>query len=202
MTSSESKPSACLGLDNELQVSYFGFLSKDSDIVAVAALYLPQVIAIDAPLSLPLGLSHLEEVFAAQASSQKKGRACERELAQLGIPCYFTTEKSIIKKMVQRGIGLKNELWQAGFQVIEVYPYASKVRLLGRHIPKKTTSEGMTFLKGHLGNILPSLTPHLSILDHNLCDAAVAAYTACLYCQNKAEAIGNSEEGSILIPSP
>ncbi len=189
-------------MDNELQVIYFGFLTKDSDIVAVADLYSPEVIAIDAPLSFPLGLSHLEEDSACQASSQKKGRVCERELAQLGIPCYFTTEKSIIKRMVYRGIELKNRLCQAGFQVIEVYPYASKIRLFGKHIPRKTTPVGIAFIKGHLKNILPSLGPHLTMLDHNLCDAAIAAYTASLYCHDKAEAIGDTREGLVFIPSP
>ena len=188
-------------MDNELQVIYFGFLRKDSDIVAVADLCLSEVVAIDAPLSFPLGLSHLEEDSACQASSQKKGRVCERELAQLGIPCYFTTEKSIIKGMVYRGIELKNRLSQAGFQVIEVYPYASKVRLFGRHIPRKTSPMGIAFLKAHLKNILPSLSPHLAMLDHNLCDAAVAAYTASLYCRGKADAVGNTREGLILVPS-
>lgn len=188
-------------MDNELQVIYFGFLRTDSDIIAVVDLYSPEVIAIDAPLSLPLGLSHLEKDLPCQISSEKKGRACERELAQLGIPCYFTTERSIIKKMVCRGIELKNRLCHAGFKVIEVYPYASKVRLFGKHIPRKTTPLGMAFLKEHLKNILPSLERHLTMLDHNLCDAAIAAYTASLRCRDKADAVGNEQEGLIFIPS-
>ena len=158
----------------------------------MANFYLPEVIAIDAPLSLPLGLYN----------SEKKGRTCERELAQLGIPCYFTTEKSIIRKMVYRGIGLKNKLCQAGVQVIEVYPYATKVRLFGKDIPSKTTLRGIAFLKEHLGNILPALGPYLRAFNHDLCDAAIAAYTASLYCQDKTDAIGNSQEGLIFIPSP
>jgi predicted nuclease with RNAse H fold len=38
------------------------------------------------------------------------------------------------------------------------------------------------------------------MFDHDLCDAAVAAYTALLYHQNRVEALGNSEEGLIFIP--
>jgi len=60
----------------------------------------------------------------------------------------------------------------------------------------------MAFLKEHLKNILPSLERHLTMLDHNLCDAAIAAYTASLYCRDKAEAVGNEQEGLIFIPSP
>jgi hypothetical protein len=39
------------------------------------------------------------------------------------------------------------------------------------------------------------------MFDHDLCDAAVADYTALLHHQNRVvEALGNSEEGLILIP--
>jgi predicted nuclease with RNAse H fold len=176
-------------------------LRTHGDILDVADLYSPEVIAIDAPLSLPLGLSSLDEGCLRQASVAKKGRVCERELLRLGIPCYFTTEKSIIKKMVYRGIELKNVLCQAGFKVIEVYPYASKVRLFGRGIPRKTCSMGLAFLRAHLGKILVGLGPHLATLDHNLCDAAVAAYTASLYGRGKVDAIGNNREGLIYLPS-
>jgi predicted nuclease with RNAse H fold len=188
-------------LDDELQVVYLGFLGTDSDIVSVVDLYSPEVVAIDAPLSLSLGLSRLDEDLPCLISTKKKGRACERELAQLGIPCYFTTERSIIKKMVCRGIELKNRLCHGGSKVIEVYPYASKVRLFGKHIPRKTTPLGTAFLREHLKNMLPSLERHLTLLDHNLCDAAMAAYTASLYCRDNADAVGNEQEGLIFIPS-
>lgn len=189
LTSNAAKPSACLGLNTRLEAVYFGSLAKNSDIINVTNFYLPRVIAIDAPLSLPA------------PTSLQKGRACERQLAALGIPCYFTTEKSIIKKMVYRGIELQDKLRQQRFQVIEVYPYASKVRLFGKTIPRKTTLQGVTFLKEHLGDILPTLQPYLGMFDHNLCDAAIAAYTAFLYCQGMVDTLGNSEEGVIFIPS-
>jgi hypothetical protein len=48
--------------------------------------------------------------------------------------------------------------------------------------------------------MLPNLKRYSHILDHNLCDAAMAAYTASLYHQNRVEALGNSEEGLIFVP--
>jgi predicted nuclease with RNAse H fold len=105
--------------------------------------------------------------------------------------------------LIYRGIELKTsigyEAKQTG-QVIEVYPFASKVRLFGKTMPRKTTKQGMTFLRNKLGEILPSLEPYLDKFNHDLCDAAMAAYTALLHHQNKVEALGNSEEGLIFIP--
>ena len=213
LTSTETKPSACLGLDDKLQLVYFGFLSQDSDIIAMANLYFPEVIAIDAPLSLPLGLCCLEESCGCQPSTERKSRQCDQELRRQGIPCYPTSKKTFIKNLIYRGIELKTVIAvsrspersageaKQSVQVIEVYPYASKVRLFGKVIPRKTTSQGMAFLRRRLEGLLPCLKPYLGMFDHDLCDAAIAAYTGFLYGQNMVDALGNSEEGLIFIPS-
>jgi predicted nuclease with RNAse H fold len=204
LTSTATKPSACLGLDGESQLVYLGFLTENRDIVALLNFYSPQVIAIDAPLSLPLGLCCLEESCPCKPKFPRKNRQCDQELRQQGIPCYPTSKKTFIRDLIYRGIELKTSIGreekQAG-QVIEVYPFASKVRLFGKTIPRKTTKQGMSFLRDKLGDILPGLKPYLDMFDHDLCDAAVAAYTALLYHQNRGEALGNSREGLIFIPS-
>ena len=133
LTSVEAKPSACLGLDRGLHLIYSDFLYQDSDILGVVSRHGFEVVAIDAPITLPAGLCCLEESCPCQLQAGVKGRSCEWELARLGIPCYFTTKKSIIKAMVYRGIRLKAELESMGCEVIEVYPYASKVRLGQAH---------------------------------------------------------------------
>ena len=203
LTSTETKPSACLGLDSKSQLVYLGFLIENRDIVTLLNFYSPQVIAIDAPLSLPSGLCCLEESCPCKPKFPRKNRQCDQELRQQGIPCYPTSKKTFIKDLIYRGIELKTsidcEVKQAG-QVIEVYPFASKVRLFGKTVPRKTTKQGMSFLKDKLGDILPGLKPYSGMLDHNFFDAAVAACTALLYHQNRVEALGNSEEGLILIP--
>jgi len=203
LTSTEAKPSACLGLDGKSQLVYLGFLTDNRDTVALLNFYSPQVIAIDAPLSLPSGLCCLEESCPCKPKFPRKNRQCDQELRQQGIPCYPTSKKTFIKDLIYRGIELKTsigrEVKQAG-QVIEVYPFASKVRLFGKTIPRKTTKQGMSFLRDKLGEILPGLKPYLDTLDHDLCDAAVAAYTALLYHQNRVEVLGSTEEGLIFIP--
>ena len=158
------------------------------------------MVAIDAPLSLPQGLCCLEESCSCQPQAGVKGRSCERELARLGIPCYFTTKKSIIKAMVYRGIRLKAELESMRYEVIEVYPYASKVRLWGKPIPPKQKPVGLLFLKQHISHLLPNIAAYVNDFTHDMCDAAIAAYTAYLHYQGKTELCGESEEGAICLP--
>ena len=76
--------------------------------------------AIDAALSLPLGLDCLEGTHDCRRRSESQGQRCERELFQMGIGSYCTTKRSIIKAMVYRGIALKQELGQRGFSVVEI----------------------------------------------------------------------------------
>jgi predicted nuclease with RNAse H fold len=200
LTSVEAKPTAGVGLDRELNPIYSGFSHQDSDILTAVSKYSFELVAIDAPLSLPEGLCCLEESCSCQPRAEAKGRSCERELAKLGIPCYFTTKKSIIKAMVYRGIRLKTELETMSYKVIEVYPYGSKIRLFGKNIPKKTTPTGLAFLKQHISLLLPSITPYVDAFNHDLGDAAIAAYTAFLHWQGKTELIGKAEEGAIWLP--
>ena len=200
LTSTETKPTACLGLDDKLQLVYLGFLARDSDIIDITNFYSPKIIAIDAPLSLPMGLCCLEENCPCQPKFQRKNRQCDQELRQQGIPCYPTTKKTFIKPLIDRGIRLKNRLCQIGFKVIEVYPYGSKARLFGKDIPRKNTAQGTVLLKGRLRDLLPALNPYLGIFNHDICDATIAAYTAFLYLQNMVDALGNEEEGLIFIP--
>ena len=204
LTSTEANPSACLGLDNESELVYLGFLTENTDIITLLNFYSPKVIAIDAPLSLPLGLCCLEESCSCKPKFPRKNRQCDRELRQQGIPCYPTSKKTFVKDLMCRGIGLKTNVGREvkqDSQIIEVYPFASKVRLFGKNIPRKTTKQGLSFIKDKIGDILPGLKPHLDMLDHDLSDAAIAAYTAFLYHQNRVDALGNRKEGIIFIPS-
>lgn len=203
LTSTGNKPSACLGLDANSQLVYLGFLAGNDDIIATLSFYSPRVIAIDAPLSLPLGLCCLEESCLCKPKSPHKNRQCDRELRKLGIPCYPTSKRSFVKGLIYRGIDLRKaiarSISQAG-EVIEIYPFASKVRLFGKAMPRKSTKEGISSYKDKLHEILPVLRPYSGMLDHNLCDAALAAYTALLRYRNRTIALGNPQEGQIFIP--
>ena len=200
LTSAETKPSACLGLDRERHLIYSGFLHQDWDILRVVSRHGFEVVAIDAPLSLPQGLCCLEEGCSCQPQAGVKGRSCEQALAKQGIGLFRTTKKSIIKAMVYRGIRLKTELQSMGYEVIEVYPYATKVRLWGKPIPPKQKPIGLAFLKQHISYLLPNIATYVSSFNHDVCDAAIAAYTAYLHYQGKTELCGEPEEGAICLP--
>ena len=125
---------------------------------------------------------------------------CERELLARGISLYITTKRSIIKRMIYRCMGLVPRLETMGCRVIEVYPYASKVCLFGKPIPKKTKSEGREFLHRRLGGLIPGLIAYDGRLDHDLYDALVAAYTAYLHSRGETESLGRPEEVCIVVP--
>lgn len=103
--------------------------------------------------------------------------------------------------MVYRGIMLGNKLREQGNEVIEVYPYASKVRLFGRHLLKKTTADGIAWLRERLSGLFMDTYTCRDKWNHDLCDAAVAAYTGFLYICGDIEALGDPEEGLMYIPS-
>ncbi len=196
LTSSTQKASAYARLNEELKV-HLDLLHPDSDLLKAVEGDRPVLVAIDAPLGLPRGACCLEESCSCQPLS--KLRECEQELAKRRIPCFFTTKKSIIKKLVYRAIGLKKQLEARGYEVIEIYPYATKVCLWGRPIPSKLKPEGLQFLRRNLRALLPGLSV-IEELNHDLCDALLAAYTAWLFYHGQAEAIGNPVEGQIVIP--
>jgi predicted nuclease with RNAse H fold len=200
LTTSPEKGTAFAVLTKELDIVAEGFVSDDEEIIALTEEQRFALIAIDAPLSLPLGLCCLEESCPCRPVSSRKGRQCERELSALGIGCYYTTKRSFIKGMVYRAIALKEKLEGRGFDVIEVYPYASRVRLFGK-LPRKTTVAGRRALQERLHRLIPALpAPQDLLLPHDMLDALLAAYTGVLYIEGQTKALGDPAEGLLHIP--
>jgi len=201
LTASPEKATAYAVLTKEMDIVAQGLVTDDEEIIVSAEEQRPVLVAIDAPLSLPLGLCCLEESCTCRPVSSRKGRQCERELSALGIGCYYTTKRSIIKGMVYRAIGLKEKLEVRDFAVIEVYPYASKVCLFGR-LPRKTTVAGRQALQERLRRLIPAIpSPQESLLPHDALDALLAAYTGVLYIKGQTEALGDPSEGLLHIPT-
>ena len=103
--------------------------------------------------------------------------------------------------MVYRAIDLKRDPSSQDCEVIEVYPYASKVILLGKSIPKKTSRAGLEFLQEKLGALVSGMDLYPDGLDHDGYDAVVAGYTAYLHGTGTTESIGSPDEVPIIVPS-
>ena len=157
-TSSDGKATACAVLDGDGALAHLAALKTNAEIVDLAREWRPSIVAIDAPLGFPKGMCCLEETCPCRSVHELKGRVCERELIRRGIRLYITTKRSFIKRMIYRSMALAQELEIAGSQILEVYPYASKVYLFGRPIPPKTTREGLAFLRRGLEALIPGLS--------------------------------------------
>jgi predicted nuclease with RNAse H fold len=103
--------------------------------------------------------------------------------------------------MVERALKLRRDLEGVGVQPVEVYPYASKVRLLrfeGRYPPKKRTLKGRRWAAAELHRFIKGKWD--DDLDDDRADALLAAYTAFLFGRDAAEPLGDEPEGQIWLP--
>lgn len=173
----------------------------DAALLAQAAAWNPALVAIDAPLTFPLGLDCLEADHPCVPVAAGQGRAAERALSRAGIGSYYTTKRSLIKPMIYRARALA-AAWQAtGRVVIEVYPYASKVRLWGKPLPRKTTPAARAFYQVRLARLVGGvLDPAARLYTHDETDSILAAYTGGLTLAGQAEAVGDPAEGVIWVP--
>ena len=185
LRSSPKHPSAVAVLNSIPEVVYLGSASTDDELVKISETLQPSLIAIGTPLGLPDGLCCLETTCECKCQSpQKKGRQLELELARMGISCFFTSKGSIIRNLIYRGIELSERLRKIGFDVIEVYPHATKVILFGDSVPPKNSASSLIFMKEHLPCLIQGLENHLDSMDRNTCDALMNSYTALLHSQH------------------
>ena len=187
-------------LDKQATLEELGAFQDYDELLAALEKHQPTLVAIDAPLCLPQGLCCLEEGCSCVLYQGRKGRVSEMELARMGIGCFYTTKRSIIKRLIYRGVWLRNNLINRGYQVIEVYPYATKVLLFGDQVPAKKNPACLPFLRERMGTLINGLDPHVSGLNHDRCDALLTAYTGYLHQGHRTDSLGLIEEGVIALP--
>jgi len=187
LTSSAARPSGYAVLDEQAGLVAVSLVAADEEILSVASHRRARVVPLDAPPSWAL-------------EPDSKGRQCELLLAHESIGIFRTTRRTIIRALVERGIALSGEMRSQGFDVIEVYPYGSKVRLFGRPVRKKTTPEGGAWLRQRLEALAPDLADRQGPLSHDELDSLVAAYTALLRDRGLTEEVGDPAEGRICLP--
>ena len=191
-----AKPSTFAFIDDKLSIGTLvdcnelstGFIAKLTDANIT-------VVAIDSPLGFPSGMCCLEESCPCKPS-KGNGRLAERELSKIGISSYYTTKKTIIKPMIYKAIQWTQFLRHHGFTVIEIYPYATKVRLFGKPVPSKT--KHLSALKELVVGL--GFTQIIFECNHDQLDAILAAYTGLLYIQGQTDEVGDDAESKIVIP--
>ncbi|HKZ51290.1 MAG TPA: DUF429 domain-containing protein [Dehalococcoidia bacterium] len=206
LAASPRRPTAYALLDGQGALKEMGGVGDDEAILDLAQRLRPRLVAIDAPLSLPRGLCCLELSCPCCPLAPDGLKAAKRDLLRQGISLFPTTKRSIIKALAYRGVGLARALSSTGTAVVEVYPYASKVRLVcypshpGARPPKKRTVEGRAHLRRALEPLIPGLAAYTEPLGHDHLDALVATLTAHLQARGYAEALGDADEGLIFLP--
>lgn len=186
MAGSERRPTGVCQLDQELNARVWVAFS-DTEIVELALAAKPDVVAIDAPLSIPQGRRCIEDANGPHL------RECDRALLELGIK-FFPVTLGPMRLLTARGIRLKERLEAEGFKVIEVYPGGAQ-DLLG--IPRKT--RGLELLREGLERLgVKGLRPGMS---GDELDAVTAAYVGLLYLRGEAVALGG-RDGAIVMPRP
>ena len=175
-------------MDENFRIIYVSSVFKDEEIIEIAKKFKPDLVAIDAPLSLPFGRKSLDK------KSNIHFRKCDKELWKLKIK-FFPITLGPMRSLTKRGIKLKKVLENLGFRVIEVYPGATQ-DILG--MPRKQRGREKLLnalkergIKGMSGN------ENVDELD-----AITAAYTGILYLKGKTIEIGDPKEGTIVIPKP
>ena len=175
----------------ELLTSAWG----DDEVLALAALAGRRgTIAINAPLTRPMGRCCLDDDCPCRVDPGTRSRQLERELGRMGVPTLAT---ALLKVLARRGARVAEVMRDRGQVPIEVYPFAT-LRLLGLPWRGKKTPEGRRKIHRALRKLVPGLG-HPRASDHQL-DAVVCALTAQLWREGRTREVGLPEEGLMVIP--
>jgi predicted nuclease with RNAse H fold len=160
----------------------------DEDILGIVDRRKPDLVTVDAPLTLPPGRKFIHQ------RNDQHFRPCDLELRRRKIP-FFPITLGPMRVLTERGMALKNTLEKRGYRVVEIYPGGAQ-DIWG--IPRvKHDTQGLRQGLRRLG--IEGLTEECS--GHEL-DAATAALVGQLYLSGKAEIYGDFSSGAIIMPMP
>jgi len=158
----------------------------DNEIIEEITSFNPLVVAIDAPLSLPIGKT---------LDSRYCIRRCDEELRKFGIR-FFPINFAGMRKLTERGIRLRKFFEKMGIETIETYPGAF-YDLIGLPRPKS---------RKIIGFLLKALAKRfkLEYLGENLSphelDSIVCALVGLLYIEGDVICLGDPREGLMILP--
>ena len=177
-------------------------LGRTDDVPALVERTRPVAVAVDAPLFLPRGWGCLDWPCSCGRCTAPPTARRQAELALAPLGLFWTTKRGILRPLVEWAVALRKELESRGWTVLEAYPHAARVRLLGRPPAAKATRQGRSWTQAGLARLVEGLPdPGESLLGHDALDALLAAYTAYLWWLGRAESLGDPEEGVIVVPA-
>ena len=178
----ETRPTGfCILTDMKTETSD---LFTDKEIIQKTVDAHPQVIAIDAPLSLPPGRKSIEE------RTGNHLRESDRVLLKMGIKLFPIT-LGPMRKLTVRGIKLREIFEGMGFKVLEAYPGGAQ-DVWG--IPRK--QQGLEKMRAGLEKLgIEGL--HAGMSDHEL-DAVTIAYVGKLFLEGNAIIYGDPQLGIVM----
>jgi predicted nuclease with RNAse H fold len=185
LAGSEKRNTGICILNENLEARCF-VVHKDEEIINLIEKFKPDLIAIDAPLSLPKGRKSLDR------REKIHFRECDKKLFELGIK-FFPITLGPMRMLTKRGIKLRRILEKKGYKVIEVYPGATQdiLKIARKNVSLKKLREGLERF---------GIKIEERELTHDELDAITAAFTGYLHLNGKSLSLGNSKEGIIVIP--
>lgn len=191
LTGSETRPSGWCLLEGDYALTQR--IHSDADLIKATLDASPDLISIDSPLSLPKG-----RVTVADDDPGRKNygitRYCERVLKKRGINVYPCLIRSM-QGLTARGCQLADRFRSLGVPVIESYPGAAQDIM---KIPRKRAS--LEFLKSGLAEFGLRGDFLKQPVTHDELDAMTSAVVGLFFLSGKFEALGNDEEGRLIIP--
>lgn len=169
------------GLDAQTLLAY-----PDHDILEAVEREKPDLVTVDAPLTLPPGRETIHQ------RNGQHFRPCDLELRRRSIP-FFPITLGPMRGLTERGIALKIEIEKKGIPVVEIYPGGAQdiwgIPRAKRNLEKLREGLGLLGIRG--------LREDCS--GHEL-DAASAALVGRLYLQGAADVYGDFSSGAIIMP--
>ena len=201
LRTSSKNPSPLALLDEDSRLIWLGNFRQDIEFVEMVKLLEPDLVAIGSPLNLPAGFCCLDQSCECWFSVRdRKSRLLELELAKMGISCFYTNKVSIIKDLIYRGMRLSHELRSAGYDVIEVYPHATKMLLFGDNMPPKNNPSSVNYMISRLETLVFGMDSYMADIDKYVCDAIMNAYTGRLHVNSDTDVLGDPDEGMLVLP--
>lgn len=165
----------------------------DEDIVQFVQEAQPDLISIDAPLSLPKGRTSVYDDDPAKESAGIL-RYCERELKRRNVNSYPALIRSM-QELTRRGIYLAERFRKSGYPVIECFPGAAQDVV---QLPRKRTDESL--LKEGLARFGIKGPFRNENVCHDELDAITASLVGQFFISGYYEPIGIPEENDMIIP--